>query len=402
MRAETGQDDHGHGSHVASTIAGNRVKNVSYPTVFANMEQNRKHKYYNSDIKVPVSGVAPHANIVAYKTCSVQGCAPSAAVAAIEHAIVNNIDVINYSVGGSAGSPWFDADALAFLAAREAGIYVAVAAGNSGRSGEKTIGSPGNSPWVTSVAALSHSRDFTEEKTASFSGGATTLEDLIGQGATSGILTPTNVVYAGDIEDAIEAELAGMIGVCGDYSLPSYWDVNSIEGKVVICRRGGVDSDSQPLTRLSKGDVALKAKAAGMIFINATDEIDNIVNDLHVLPTVHLNKADGDNLLAWLAQGEGHQVSFTGSELKPNDGKADITANFTSRGPDYFSNDYLVPDVGAPGVEILAAGLGNNMQSPQLEAYERINGDFRFMSGTSMASPHIAGMYLLMKAANSQ
>jgi len=402
MRAETGQDDHGHGTHVASTIAGNRIDSVSYPTVFPDMEQNWKHKYYNSDIKVPVSGVAPHANIVAYKVCSVQGCATSAAVAAIEHAIANNIDVINYSVGGAAESPWYSSDSLAFLSAREAGIFVAVAAGNSGGSGEKTIGSPGNSPWVTSVAALSHSRDFTEEKTASFSGGETTLEDLIGQGATSGILTPTDVVYAGNIEDSTEAENAGSIGVCGDYSLPNSWDAGSIEGKIVICRRGGSDSDGAPLTRLSKGDVALKAKAAGMIFINATDELDNIANDLHVLPTIHLNKADGDKLLEWLSQGDGHQVIFTGSELTLNEEKADITADFTSRGPDYFSNDYLVPDVGAPGVEILAAGLGDNMQSSLLQAYERINGDFRFMSGTSMASPHIAGMYLLMKAAHPE
>jgi len=402
MRADTGQDDHGHGTHVASTIAGNHVNDVNYPTVYPSMESQWDHKYYDSELAVSISGVAPHANIVSYKTCAVNGCSPSAAVEALEHAIANNVDVINYSVGGSAGSPWFDADALAFLAAREAGLFVAVAAGNAGTEGEKTIGSPGNSPWVTTVAALSHSRDFTEEKTASFAGGTAPLENLTGKGATSGISTLTDIVYAGDIENATEAEVAGMVGACGDYSLPSKWDAESIEGKVVICRRGGIDADGAPLSRLSKGDVAQYAGAAGMIFINSEDEYDNVANDLHMLPTVHLNKVDGEKLLAWLAEGEGHQVSFTDSELVLNDNKADITAVFTSRGPDYFSNDYLVPDVGAPGVDILAGGLGDGMQSPQSQVYEMVDGKFRFMSGTSMASPHIAGMYVLMKAAHPE
>jgi subtilisin family serine protease len=403
MRIDTGQDDHGHGTHVASTIAGNRVDNVNYPTVYPSTEQSWKHKYYDSEISVSISGVAPHANIVAYKTCTRNnGCSPSLAVESIEHAIENNIDVINYSVGGPAGSPWFTADALAFLAAREAGIFVAVAAGNSGASGEKTIGSPGNSPWVTTVAALSHSRDFTAEKVATFSGGNSDLGDLIGKGATSGIESLTDVVYAGDIENSTEAETAGGVGYCGDYSLPSSWDEASIEGKVVICRRGGNDADGNPLTRLSKGATALYAKAAGMILINADEPFNNVENDLHVLPTIHLNMTDGDELLAWLAEGEGHQVSFTGSELELNNDKADITATFTSRGPDYFSNDYLVPDVGAPGVEILAAGIGDYMHPSDLSAQEQIGGDYRFMSGTSMASPHIAGMYILMKAAHPQ
>ncbi len=398
-RGETGQDDHGHGTHVASTIAGNRVDGVHYPTVYANLESEWSHKYYDSETAVSISGVAPHANIIAYKTCSVDGCAPSAAVAAIEHAIANNVDVINYSVGGGADSPWFTSDALAFLSAREAGIHTAVAAGNSGTNGEKTVGSPGNSPWVTTVAALSHSRDFTAEKVATFSGGNADLGALIGKGATSGLATPTELFYAGDLENATDAETAGGIGFCGDYSLPSKWDADSIAGKVVICRRGGVDSNSEPLSRLSKGSTALYSGAAGMIFINSEDAYDNVENDLHVLPTVHLNKADGETLLAWLAEGADHQVSFTASELELNDEKADITANFTSRGPDYFTDDYMIPDVGAPGVDIIAGGLGDYMQSPNLDVWEKIGGEFRFMSGTSMASPHIAGMYVLMKAA---
>ncbi|QBY03003.1 hypothetical protein E2K93_00840 [Thalassotalea sp. HSM 43] len=401
MRYLTGQDGHGHGTHVASTIAGNVVHDVQYPTVYPDMEQTYKHKYYNSEMKVSLSGVAPHANIMSYQTCGMYGCWDDAAVASIEHAIANNVDVLNYSVGGGASSPWFSADALAFLSAREAGIHTAVAAGNSGRLGEKTVGSPGNSPWVTTVAALSHSRDFTEEKVASFTGGETELGDLMGKGATSGVGhdAPLEVVYAATVEDPTRAETSGGLGHCGPNSLPSKWAAENVSGKVVVCRRGGVDADGEPLSRLSKGAEALRAGAAGMVFINSEEEFDNVANDLHVLPTVHLSKEDGDAVLAWLESGEGHAVSFTDSELEMNPEAGDITASFTSRGPDYFTGDYLIPDVGAPGVDIVAGGLGRRMHSRANPVYAQIDGEWRYMSGTSMATPHVAGMYLLMKAA---
>lgn len=401
MRYLTGQDGHGHGTHVASTIAGNVVHGVQYPTVYPHMEQTWKHKYYNSEMTTSISGVAPHANIMSYQTCGVGGCWDHAAVESIEHAIANNVDVLNYSVGGGARSPWYSADSLAFLSAREAGIHTAVSAGNSGARGEKTVGSPGNSPWVTTVAAFTHSRDFTEEKVATFTGGDTDLGELFGKGATSGVGLDgaLEVVYAGNVEDEARAETAGMVGACGDRALPSSWAEGNVAGKVVVCRRGGVDADGQPLSRLSKGAEALRAGAAGMIFINSDDEFDNVVNDLHVLPAIHLTKEDGDVLLTWLETGEGHSVSFTDSELELNEDKADITASFTSRGPDYFTGDYLLPDIGAPGVDILAGGLGRRMHSRANPVYAQIDGDWRFMSGTSMSSPHIAGMYLLMKAA---
>ena len=375
-----GRDSHGHGTHVASTVAGNPVTNV--PVVNAIGEQGE----FNFE---QVTGVAPNANIISYQTCHpTQGCWPSLAIKAIEHAMENNVDVMNYSVGGSAASPWYLSDALALLSAREAGIHIAVSAGNSG-PGEKTVGSPGNSPWVTTVAAYTHDRDFTD-KTATFSGGTVDLSAMTGKGATSGI--SGELVYAGDIEDEYSKENHGD-GVCGSVT---WSEMEAVQGKVLICNRGGNNWDGAPLARVDKSRIAKQWGAAGMILINTEQTSDSVDADFHSIPTIHLNKADGEQLLAWLASGEGHSVSFNASELVSNPDAADIAGDFSSRGPDLWEGDYLVPDIAAPGVAIFAGGIGHNNHYWGLEEWAKVNGDFRFMSGTSMSSPHVAGALTLL------
>ena len=125
-------DEDGHGTHTASTAVGKAF--------------------------LSLSGVAPHANLIAYKACGGGTCPGAALVGAIDQAVADGVDVINYSIGFQPTDPWLgvpsDAlydDAEAFLAAREAGIVIAVAAGNQGpEPGSHT--KPGNAPWVIGVA----------------------------------------------------------------------------------------------------------------------------------------------------------------------------------------------------------------------------------------------------------
>ncbi|HID49387.1 MAG TPA: hypothetical protein EYP40_07240, partial [Chromatiales bacterium] len=80
------RDYNRHGSHTASTAAGNHVDAVLVaPTV---------------NLAARISGVAPHANIIAYAGC----CTASALAAAIDHAIADGVDVINYSIGSGLAS----------------------------------------------------------------------------------------------------------------------------------------------------------------------------------------------------------------------------------------------------------------------------------------------------------
>jgi len=111
------RDSDGHGSHTASTAAGNEGP-------------------VNTISGKPVSGMAPRARIAAYKVCweprvGDGGCAGADSAAAIDQAVADGVDVINFSIGG--GSTVFAGpDDIAFLFAADAGVFVATSNGNSG------------------------------------------------------------------------------------------------------------------------------------------------------------------------------------------------------------------------------------------------------------------------------
>ncbi|EDP99272.1 S8 family serine peptidase [Shewanella benthica] len=302
-----GIDHNGHGSHTASTTAGNVVNNVPIYNAMGDVAEFTFGQ---------ISGVAPHANIVSYQVCAADaGCWSDITALAVEHAIENGVQVLNYSVGGGASNPWYDTDAQAFLSAREAGIHVATSAGNSGPEPE-TVGSLGNAPWLTTVAAYTHDRSFTEKESI-FSGGDTSLSPLHGEGATAG----------------------------------------------------------------------------GMILINVEGGSETVDADFHVLPSIHIDAAQGSELTTWLASGSDHAATISASVMESNPDKADIAAEFTSRGPEPIMNRWLTPHVAAPGVAIYAA---NSEYQPWRET--KSESPYTFMSGTSMASPHVAGAMALITA----
>ncbi|WNC73853.1 S8 family serine peptidase [Thalassotalea psychrophila] len=399
QRSETGQDSNGHGTHVASTAAGNVVRNIKTEGVLGGF---LPEVYQHDFVYEQISGVAPHANIIAYKACDSGGyCYQQYAIDAIEHAIEVGVDVINYSVGSTPASPWYDWVSLAYLNAREAGVSVAASAGNNGASGKGTMRTPGNAPWLMGVAAVTHDRAF-DKKQVTLSGGAVDFEletnVLIGESATQG-LPATDVVYAADVESAEAVDDFEMAGSCGIDSIPA----EAVAGKVVICNRGGVSLDG-PLSRAVKSHNLSLVGAAGMILINTNDSGTNLASDFHTIPSAHLDKKDGKLLLDWLDEGEGHQVAISASHLvssqtfEEHEDFSGIITGFSSQGPDRFSGDYLVPDIAAPGQDILAGGLGHNMKEFTLNLKNTTDQDFRYISGTSMASPHVAGMMLLIKA----
>lgn len=159
-----GADPDGHGTHVASTAVGNPVSTT----------------YQGAPLQI--TGVAPRANLIVYRGCgSVAGSrscgtdSGSKLLAAINRAVADQVDVINYSIGGDAFDPWLgmggrvNTDAEAFLAAREAGIVVVAAAGNDGPA-PGSHGSPANAPWVVGVASVSHDRSGSGDVLAASSG----------------------------------------------------------------------------------------------------------------------------------------------------------------------------------------------------------------------------------------
>ena len=371
-----GEDHNNHGSHTAGTTAGNVLHNVAIKNVNG----------VDSGVAFEsMSGVAPHANIVSYQVCNpgendaigFSGCYPSLTVLAVEHAIEAGIDALNYSIGGGSSDPWQDADALSFLSARKAGIHVATSAGNSG-PGPETVGSPGDAPWITTVAAYTHDRDFTGKALNDFSGGENAPSDITGKAITGGV--SGKVVYAGDFMNANDPE--GDPAQC----LQPFPAGTFEEGTIVLCDRGAI-------ARVDKGRHVLAGGAAGLILANLQGGATSVVADAHVLPAIQVNADDGDKLRAWLASGSEHMATITGAELTQNDDVARIAAGFTSRGPNKSVPDVIAPSIAAPGVSIFAATADD-----QPEGFKEFPApaDFGFLSGTSMASPHIAGALTLL------
>lgn len=130
------RDTDGHGTHTASTAAGNYVKDASFYGI----------------AKGTARGAVPSARIAAYKACDDQGCDSAAILAAFDDAIADGVDIITVSIGPSRPAPVSkDAVAQGALHASQKGILVVQAAGNSG-----TVSSI--APWIFTVAASSTDR----------------------------------------------------------------------------------------------------------------------------------------------------------------------------------------------------------------------------------------------------
>ncbi|MCB9134926.1 MAG: S8 family serine peptidase [Anaerolineales bacterium] len=341
------EDDDGHGSHTASTAGGNVVTaTLIAPT---------------TSITATISGVAPHANIIAYKVCE-PGCPGSSSIAAVDQAIVDRANaggvpmVLNYSISGS-DDPWNDGVDQAFLDAFNAGIFVSASAGNDG-PGASTVAKTGG--WNASVGASTHNRALIEFLQDMTGGDTTPPADLQGAGFTAPYAS-NNIVYAGDYGDPL----------CGTPFPAGTWN-----GEIVICDRG-------IYARVDKGANVLAGGAGGYVLANDIGNGNSLVADPHFLPAVHIGYDDGVTLKTWVADGgSDHMGAISGTIVDYSPENGDIMASFSSRGPSQFN--VIKPDYVAPGVDIWAAYCCGS--------------EFTFLGGTSMASPHGAGSAALMMA----
>ena len=364
-----GKDNAGHGSHVGSIAVGNPLSVTL------------------SGVPSRIGGVAPNANIISYRVCYIadpddpddDGCQTSAIFSAIDQAISDGVDVINYSIGGSSFDPWLTGSTpLAFLNARAAGIFVATSAGNAGPN-PGTIGSPANAPWIMAVGNATHDRVLGSIVENLRGGDTTPPNDLVGASFTGGIETRT-IVHARDYGFPLCGLGPPELGPeCSDNSGASNPFVpNTFNGQIVVCDRGDYG-------RVEKGKNLMLAGAGGYILANSVDEGDAVVADDHCLPSTHINYTDGNKLRTWLDSGTGHQGNISGFSLFHIPEAGDVINRSSSRGPNLPpAEDVMKPDVIAPGTLILGAGS--------------VSDNFLFLTGTSMSSPHVTGGAALLKS----
>ncbi|WP_207680126.1 Ig-like domain-containing protein [Desulfonema magnum] len=398
----SGRDDVGHGTHTASVAAGN---------------ENVSADIYGTDRGL-ISGMAPRAHIASYKVFAPGGATEADSVAAIDKAVADGVDVINYSAGSSlAFDPWRDPDALSLLAACEAGVFVAVSAGNTGPKAY-SVDSPANAPWVTSVGASYFNRLYLSDieiqisEPESGSDQGIEIRNYYGATTTRGI-SNFNLVHAEGIAD-VEEDTSG--ACLHPFPTGTFRSTDA-----VLCPKGNIDT-------ATKGNFVQDGGAGAIIIYNDENNYDFNSYSWPV-PAVLISKEAGSEIRELLIHSASSEaadnenppdpgsrartpnpitISFTrGESVYVPDPRipANTVAGFSARGPNIneLSNEpinVIKPDITAPGVHILAG------VSP--EYMIKINGVlgrfghqgelFQVMQGTSMSSPHVAGLGALLKS----
>lgn len=334
-------DDHGHGTHVASTIAGNDPKGLK--------------------------GVAPDAELVSMKVLSAEGSGDLYDILlAYDYVIDLNqngipfeneddyVDIVSMSLGAGGNNP----DNEISLASDEMmrkGILMVIAAGNAGPY-NYSIGIPGASKESLTVGASGN--DYGRTSTIKVDGN----EIVSSAGLNSG-----TGYFTGTIFDANYGQ---------DFS-------NVPEGAIALVRRGAFTFNEMVIRAERNGVQAI------IIVNNENVDFSPLIYYGSSVITAGVSLDKLDLLLS------SSEVSI---EINNSEEFAKLIAPFSSRGPTVSSNFTIVkPDVVAPGYYVCAASL-----SQVTDANRCYDGDYVAMPGTSMATPHVSGLAALLKEAKPE
>lgn len=408
------QDGFGHGTHVASTVAGYLAQTPGSDGIPTTADDVRLH------------GVAPQAKLLSYKVCSdafssiysatgvaLGGCASADTIMAIEDSVspftitgfpkpVAN--VINMSLGGSGGPE--NPTAVAASNAALAGTTVVAASGNSG-PGEGTTGSPAAGTHVISVGATTHP------------GAANSIwsSDLLQASAvspsTTGAVAPAkNFATAEGFARARLFPMAGTPNPPAGSMAQRYVLVTSpqtlatwpasVRGRIALVK------NTTGLPGGTFAQIANNAYAAGAVGLILISTTENPTAVTAPIPSANILPVEGEILVDAISSSDNNNVdppAGTLSELpiRMNPTFSDAfmgeMAGFSSRGP-VRGLGQVKPDVSAPGVAVLAACPPASLLGALAAASTPTAPNYIAIDGTSMATPHTAGAAVLITQAH--
>ncbi|KAL5709387.1 hypothetical protein ACHQM5_020084 [Ranunculus cassubicifolius] len=347
---DSARDTIGHGTHTASTVAGNLVKNVSFDGVAQGSAR----------------GAVPLARIAVYKVCWSNDCAESDILAAFDDAIDDGVDVLSVSLGFDEAVDYSsDPLAIGSFHAMRKNILTVQSAGNSGPKQESVVAV---APWILSVAASSTDRQIIDKVTL---GDNTTL---VGRAINSFDMEGKKFPLMYD-------PLFQVIGSKNNASIgaENLLNKNRYEGKIIF-------HDS-----FSPGQIELDSEAVGMVL--GSDQYNDYGWN-YPLPASLLSSKDGETVRSYIEKTKLPVATIKKSETIQNT-SAPVIASFSSRGPNIITKSIFKANITAPGVDILAA-LPPGVPPSSLTVDHR-SVKYGILSGTSMSCPHASGAAAYVK-----
>ncbi|KAL2232537.1 subtilisin-like protease SBT1.9 [Sesamum indicum] len=351
------RDDDGHGTHVASTAAGNYVDGVSF------------FGYAPGTAR----GVAPRARVAAYKVLWDEGSYESDALAGIDQAVADGVDILSISLSYRRTDLYENPIAIAGFGAREKGILVSVSAGNRGPNFATLLE---GIPWAFVVASGTVDRWFTGRLT-------------LGNGKT---ITGWTMFPARALVRNLPLVYNETLSPCNSTELLA----EAPDRSIIICN---ITDESTSLFFLMN-DLSRSNVAAAVII---SEDTSILRSTSFRYPGVVITPSEAREVIDYTSNSDTPTatIDFQQTVLGTEPRAAPALSGSSSRGPGRSYPGILKPDIMAPGVLILAAynphsfgpGIGNNIF---------LSSDYTLLSGTSMACPHISGIAALLKAAHPE
>ena len=365
------RDADGHGTHTATTAAGNRKSAAIFGTLIGNVE-----------------GMAPRARVSSYKACWLRpsqtraSCNTSDLVRAIDAAVADGVDIISYSVGSSMREITA-ADDVALMSATKAGVLAVVAAGNEGPA-LASIGSPAGAAWVITAAASTRAGKSSVESLEISSPPAIANRIATREALFSPLLSERDPIEGSLVlaDDGDTTLPSGGTGITSDGCQP-LTNSTAVSGNIALLQRSGCPFTTMVTNAEDAGAIAaIVYNIAGdpIVMFGETGLVD--------IPALMIGQADANNIIAELDDGNTVEVILEKSLLIESTDVGDTMATFSARGPAPVG-DILKPDVTAPGVNIIAGFTADPANATPGENYA-------YLSGTSMSTPHVAGVAALL------